>query len=135
MKWLGGTLVFGAELGMFLGLFWWGYSTFDGYWGWLIGLSVPFFVSVIWSVYLAPRAPKPFAKPVKIGVRLALLLVGAAAWWVMDWTITALGVAAAALIGTAIATKWPIDLPPRHATATTPEPTDQVQPPSTTTGP
>ena len=114
MKWLGGVLVFGAELGMYAGLFWWGYSSFEGYWGWLIGLSVPFFVSVIWSVKLSPRAPKPFPTPLKIGVRLALMLAGAAAWLVTDWTMTGLAVAAAALIGTVIATRWPFDVTPRH---------------------
>ncbi len=32
MKWFGGTLVFLAELAMLAGLFWWGYTNFDGYW-------------------------------------------------------------------------------------------------------
>ena len=110
MKWFGGTLVFLAELAMLAGLFWWGYKNFDGYWSWLIGLSIPFFVSVIWSVSLSPKAPRPLPTPLKVTVRLALLLAGAAAWWFADQPIVAILTAAAALIGTAIAWRWPIDM-------------------------
>jgi hypothetical protein len=111
MKWLGGTLVFLAELAMFAGLFWWGYSTFEGYWGWLIGLSVPFFVSVIWSLSLSPKAPRPLPTPLKITTRLILLLVGAAVWWLADQQVVAVVAAAFALVGTYIAQRWPFDLP------------------------
>jgi len=120
MKWFGGTLVFLAELSMLAGLFWWGYSEFDGYWRWLIGLSVPFFVSVIWSVSLSPKAPRPFPAPIKTTVRLILLLAGAAAWWFADQQTVAIITAAAALIGTAIAWRWPIDIPGRDEPATQP---------------
>jgi hypothetical protein len=111
MKWLGGTLVFLAELSMLAGLFWWGYTTFDGYWGWLIGLSVPFFVSVIWSLSLSPRAPRPLPTPVKVSTRLVLLLAGAAAWWLADEQVVAIITAAFALAGTYIAERWPFDMP------------------------
>jgi hypothetical protein len=111
MKWLGGTLVFLAELAMIAGMFWWGYTQFDGYWSWLIGLSIPFFVSVIWSVSLSPRAPRPLPTPLKTTVRLALLLAGAAAWWFADQQAAAVITAAFAIIGTLIAKRWPIDMP------------------------
>jgi len=111
MKWLGGALVFGAELAMYAGLFWWGYSTFDGYWGWLIGLSVPFFVSVFWSLVLSPRAPRPLPKTAKTLTRLALILAGAAAWWFAELPVVAIATAASGLVGTAIAARWPIDMP------------------------
>jgi hypothetical protein len=125
MKWLGGTLVFLAELAMFAGMFWWGYSTFDGYWGWLVGLSVPFFVSVIWSLSLSPKAPRPLPTPLKITVRLVLLLAGAAAWWLADMHVIAIVTAAFAIIGTAIAKRWPFDIPGRIPAAPEPaEPTD-----------
>lgn len=111
MKWLGGTLVFLAELSMFAGLFWWGYTEFDGYWSWLIGLSIPFFVSVFWSLCLSPRAPRPLPTPLKITTRLVLLLVGAAAWWLAEQPVVAIITAAFALVGTFIAQRWPFDLP------------------------
>ena len=111
MKWLGGTLVFLAELAMYAGLFWWGYTNFDGYWSWLWGLSIPFFVSVIWSVSLSPKAPRPFPTPVKIGVRLVLLLAGAAAWWLTDQHILAIVTGVFALAGSYIAERWPFDMP------------------------
>jgi hypothetical protein len=111
MKWLGGSLVFAAELSMFAGLFWWGYTTFDGYWGWLVGLSIPFFVSVVWSLSLSPRAPRPLPTPAKITTRLVLLLVGAAAWWLADQHIVAIITAVFALVGTYIAERWPFDMP------------------------
>lgn len=124
MKWLGGTLVFAAELAMFAGLFWWGYTTFEGYWGWLVGLSVPFFVSVIWSLSLSPKAPRPLPTSLKITVRLVLLLAGAATWWLADLPVVAILTAASALVGTAIAKRWPIDMPGRVAPQPGPEPTE-----------
>ena len=111
MKWLGGTLVFLAELAMYAGMFWWGYSTFPHYWGWLVGLTVPFAVSVIWSLSLSPRAPRPLPTPAKVTTRLVLLLAGAAAWWLADLHLAAIATAASALVGTAIAAKYPIDEP------------------------
>ena len=117
MKWFGGTLVFAAELAMFAGLFWWGYTQFDGYWSWLYGLTIPFFVSVVWSLSLSPKAPRPFPTPIKVTVRLALLLIGAAAWWATGNHIVGLATAAAAIVGTVIATRWPFD---EAGTATVP---------------
>lgn len=111
MKWLGGTLVFLAELAMYAGMFWWGYVTFDGFWRWLIGLSIPFFVSVFWSLTLSPKAPRPLPTPAKVATRLALLLVGAVAWWFADVYWAAIATAASALIGTAVAARYPIDEP------------------------
>jgi len=111
MKWLGGSLVFAAELAMYAGLFWWGYTTFDGYWGWLIGLGIPFFVSVIWSLSLSPRAPRPLPTPAKIATRLVLLLAGAGAWWLTGQHIVAILTAAFALVGSYIAERWPFDMP------------------------
>ena len=121
MKWLGGTLVFLAELAMYAGFFWWGYTNFDGYWSWLWGLSIPFFVSVIWSVSLSPKAPRPFPRPMKIGVRLILLLAGAAAWWLTDQHVVAIITAAFALVGSYIAERWPFDLPGVAALTDTPQ--------------
>ena len=111
MKWLGGTLVFLAELAMYAGLFWWGYTTFDGYWSWLIGLSIPFFVSVFWSLCLSPKAPRPLPTPLKITTRLVLLLIGAVAWWFADQQAIAVITVAFALVGAYIAERWPFDLP------------------------
>jgi len=121
MKWLGGTLVFLAELAMYAGMFWWGYTTFDGFWGWLIGLSVPFFVSVFWSLTLSPRAPRPLPMPVKVTTRLALLLAGAAAWWFAELQWAAIAAAASALVGTAIAARYPIDEPGAAEATGTPQ--------------
>ena len=116
MKWLGGTLVFLSEMSMYAALFFWGYRNFDGYWGWLVGLTIPFFVSVFWSLCLSPRAPRPLPAPLKITVRLVLLLVGAATWWIIGPHLAAIAAATAALAGTAIAQRWPIDMPGVAAT-------------------
>lgn len=111
MKWLGGTLVFLAELAMYAGMFWWGYTTFDGFWSWLVGLSIPFFVSVLWSLTLSPKASRPLPTPAKVTTRLVLLLAGAAAWWLTDLHLAGIATAASALVGTAIAARYPIDEP------------------------
>ena len=86
-------------------------SRLDGYWAWLAGLTIPFFVSVIWSVSLSPKAPRPLPIAAKITTRLVLLLAGAAAWWLADLHVAAIATAASALVGTAIATRWPFDMP------------------------
>ncbi|MGC4175091.1 YrdB family protein [Demequina sp.] len=113
MKWLGGTLVFLAELAMYAGMFWWGYTSFPHFWGWLVGLGVPFFVSVFWSLTLSPKAPRPLPTPAKVITRLVLLLAGATAWWLADVRWAAIATAASALVGTALAAKYPIDVPGR----------------------
>ena len=127
MKWFGGTLVFLAELAMLAGLFWWGYTNFDGYWSWLYGLTIPFFVSVIWSLSLSPKAPRPFPPAIKSTVRLVLLLAGAAAWWATGNHVVGIATAAAAIVGTAIATRWPFD-EAGTATAETESPPTDAQP-------
>ena len=109
MKWLGGTLIFLAELAMYVGLFMWGFQTFDTFFRWLVGLAVPLFVSVFWSLYLSPRAPKPLRQPVKMAVRTGLLLVGAAAFFVIGWTVWGIVTLALIAMGTVIAVRWPID--------------------------
>ena len=125
MKWFGGTLVFAAELAMLAGLFWWGYTNFDGYWSWLFGLTIPFFVSVIWSLSLSPKAPRPFPPAIKSTVRLVLLLAGAAAWWATGNHVVGIATAAAAIVGTVIATRWPFDELGTAPTTAHNEPTDE----------
>ncbi|WP_159449611.1 DUF2568 domain-containing protein [Demequina sp. NBRC 110057] len=81
MKMAGGALVFLAELGMLVGLAWWGLLAFDGAASWAVGVGLPVVVMVVWSVFLAPKAVLPPPRPVQISVRLLLLLTGAAAYW------------------------------------------------------
>lgn len=118
MKWFAGALVFFSELGMYAGLFWWGYTGFSGYWGWLVGLSVPFFVSVIWTLMLSPKAPRSLPHPAKEIVRLAFLLAGAVAAWMADAQVLSIITAAFALVGTAMGYRWPFDEEPAAASGT-----------------
>ncbi len=66
-------------------------------------------MSVIWSLSLSPKAPRPFPPAIKSTVRLFLLLAGAAAWWATGNHVVGIATAAAAIVGTAIATRWPFD--------------------------
>mgnify|MGYP005813099069 CR=1 FL=1 len=125
MKWFAGSLVFLSELGMYAGLFWWGYTTFPGFWGWLVGLAIPFFVSVLWSLSLSPKAPRPLPTPVKTITRLVLLLAGAVAWWLADAPLLSIITAAFALVGTAMAARWPIDEEPAAASSANTAPADE----------
>jgi hypothetical protein len=109
MKWIGGTLIFLAELAMYVGLFLWGFLTFDTFFRWLVGLAVPLFVSVFWSLYLSPKAPKPLAPGLKLALRTALLLAGAAAFYVIGWDVWGTVTVILTVIGTLIGLRWPIE--------------------------
>jgi len=118
MKWFGATLVFMAELGMLVGLAWWGFHVVGGTAAWVLAVAAPSVAVTLWGAFLAPRAPKPLRPTVlAMFVRLDMLLLGAAAAYFTDAKILGVATAAAAVVGTLLAggTTPPAPNPPAAA--------------------
>lgn len=118
MKMTGGAAVFLAELGMLVGLSWWGLLAFPGVMSWVVGIGLPVLVLVIWQVFLSPKASQPVPGPVQFAVRLLLLLTGAAALWAVGVPELAIAQAILAILGTVFATwgrgrSWEEAYPPK----------------------
>jgi len=103
MKIFGSVLVFFAELGMLAALGWWGFVTYDGGLAWAVGLGLPLAVSVVWGLFLAPKATHPLPRPVQYIVRMFLLLAGAVALFSVGATNLGIAQAVLALVGTTLA--------------------------------
>lgn len=108
MMWIGGALIFGAEVAMYVGFLVWGNHAFDGLTGWLVGIAAVVTVAAFWMRFLSPKAPQPLQpRIVHLTVREALLILGAAAWFLSGYTVMAIVTLAAAVVGTAISIVWP----------------------------
>ncbi len=100
MKALGGALVFLAEIGVFAGFGWWGFSTFDGPLEWVVGLGLPLLVAVVWGMFLSPRARVVLPARVAQVVRVVILLGGAAAFFAVGATVPAIVQVVLVMLGT-----------------------------------
>jgi hypothetical protein len=103
MKYFGSGLVFFSELGMLAALGWWGFATFDGALGWVVGLGVPLAVATVWGAALSPKASRPLPRPLQLAVRFVLLLGGAAAFFAVGAPVPGVVQAAFAVVGTLLA--------------------------------
>ncbi len=81
MKMMGSGSVFLAQLGMLVGLSWWGLLAYPGAMSWVAGIGIPVLVLILWQQFLTPNSPMPLPVGVKVAVQVALLLTGAAAFW------------------------------------------------------
>lgn len=104
-----------AELAMFAGFIWWAFTSLTGPTRWLVAGGIPLALATFWGYFLSPKATRPLPTPATTAIRLALLLTGAAAWWWAGTPVVAIGAAASALVGTAIAARWPLEQPPSAA--------------------
>ncbi|WP_062132507.1 YrdB family protein [Demequina aestuarii] len=102
MNGAGSATVFLAELGMYVGVAWWGLAAYEGVWSWIVGIGLPLAVMGIWAVFLSPRAGMPLPDGAQVAVRVALLLVGAAAFWAVGMPVLAIAQAVLAVVGTAL---------------------------------
>ncbi|MFW7413486.1 YrdB family protein [Demequina sp. SO4-18] len=99
----GGATVFLAELGMYVGLAWWGLAAYQGAMSWVVGIGLPVVVMAIWAVFLSPRATMPPPESAQTSVRIGLLLLGAVAFWAVGMPILAIAQAILAVVGTGLA--------------------------------
>lgn len=86
MKWIGGLIVFLAELGMFWALMSLGPFLVDGVVGWVLGAAFLVAGALIWSAFLAPKAHQRLPDAPRIVVSTVLLLAGAGVFFAIGQT-------------------------------------------------
>jgi Protein of unknown function (DUF2568) len=72
-------LRFVLELSALAALGYWGFAEFDGVVQWLVGLGAPLIAAAVWGTFVAPRASRPTADPVRLLLEAAVLGSGVAA--------------------------------------------------------
>ncbi len=115
MKWIGGALVFLAELGMYVALGWYGAEQFDGVLAWVAPVLLVVAVAAIWFQFLAPKARRPLPPAPQLIVRTLLLAGGAAAFFAVGASALAVAQIAVIVIGTPLMAIWPPEEPPASA--------------------
>jgi hypothetical protein len=70
------TVRFLCELGLLAALAYWGFHTFDGVGGVVVGFGAPIVAAAIWGAFAAPKARWPV--PVAFRAAVELVLFGAA---------------------------------------------------------
>lgn len=86
MKIVGSGSMLLSQLGMLVGVAWWGLLAYPGALSWIVGIGLPVVLIVLWQQFLTPDAPMPIPESVKAVVRVGLLLTGAAAFWAVGVT-------------------------------------------------
>jgi len=104
--WVGGTLIFIAELAMLVAIGYWAFHAFDGAVQWVVGLGVPLAVAVVWGLFFSPKASVTMPKAAKLVGRTLILLAGPAALWASDQTELAIALAAVIVVGTVLTWGW-----------------------------
>ena len=101
LRWSVATLVFVTELAAYVGLALGGWSFTGPVWvRVLAAVLLPVVAALVWGTFLAPRAPRPPAEPLRIACRAAVLAAGAAGFAASGRP----GLAWAVLAGTVLAT-------------------------------
>ena len=111
MRWIGGGLIFLAELGMPSALAWLGVALIGGALGWAAGIVAALAVALLWGTFLSPKARRPLAPAATLAARTLLLLAGAIAFLAAGSAALAIAQAAAVVVGTVLMAIWPVDHP------------------------
>jgi hypothetical protein len=107
MKSLNLVFRFVLELLALLALFLWGSSTSDDLPVQLVvGLGAPALVVVVWGLFVAPKARRRLADPIRLLVELAIFALATAAFALTVGAIVALMFGLAALISLALMFVW-----------------------------
>ncbi|WP_062515853.1 DUF2568 domain-containing protein [Demequina gelatinilytica] len=114
MRWLGGGLVFIAELTMYAVLAWWPVAAIGGILGWALAFLLPIVVGLLWFVSLSPKAPRPIGTVATLVARTMLLAAGSLLYASIGATAMLWIHTAAWLVGTPIAQRWPVEPPPER---------------------
>jgi hypothetical protein len=100
------------ELALLAVLAWWGFGL-DAPLALRIaaGLAAPAVALAVWSRWIAPRAERRLADPLRLAVEGVLWLAGAGALWVAWRPRAAVAFLAAALVTAALVRVWPEPVP------------------------
>ncbi|CAN5162651.1 hypothetical protein BH11ACT4_BH11ACT4_24790 [soil metagenome] len=58
--------------------------------GWVLAIAVPLAVIGLWSLFVAPRAPKRLPIIPLVAIELAVFAVAAVGFWMLGWTAFAI---------------------------------------------
>jgi hypothetical protein len=78
------TVRFLCELGMLIGLVYWGFTVGDGAAAWVLGIGAPAIVALIWGTFIAPKATRPLSIPFRVSIEIDLFVLTAVALWFAD---------------------------------------------------
>ncbi|WP_062308044.1 DUF2568 domain-containing protein [Demequina subtropica] len=112
MRWLGGGLIFLAELTMYAALAWWPVAAIGGILGWPLALLLPIVVGLLWFVSLSPKAPRPIGAMPTLVARTMLLAAGSLLYASIGATTMLWIHTAAWVVGTPIAVRWAVEPSP-----------------------
>lgn len=72
---------FVCELGLLVGLAYWGVTVGEGATAWLLGLGAPAVAAVVWGLFVAPKARFPVSMPIRLSIELDLFILATIALW------------------------------------------------------
>jgi Protein of unknown function (DUF2568) len=78
------TVRFLCELGMLIGLAYWGFTVGDGAAAWVLGIGAPAIAAVIWGTFIAPKAIRPLPVSFRVSIEIDLFVLTAVALWFAD---------------------------------------------------
>lgn len=75
------TVRFLCELGMLIGLAYWGFTVGEGAVAWVLGIGAPAIAAAIWATFIAPKAARPLSMPLRVSFEIDLFVLSAVALW------------------------------------------------------
>jgi Protein of unknown function (DUF2568) len=73
---------------------------------WVLALTAPAAVAIVWGIYLAPKRRVDLPKRVRFGIELGVFAVAAVALWATGQETLAIVLAAAALVSGVLNYLW-----------------------------
>ncbi len=73
-----------CELGLLIGLAYWGFTVGEGAASWVLGIGAPAAAAAIWGMFVAPKAKRPVSLPVRLAIESDLFVLAALALWFAD---------------------------------------------------
>jgi len=73
---------------------------------WVLALTAPAAVAIVWGIYLAPKRKVDLPEPVRFAIELGVFTVAAVALWGTGQETLAIVLAAAALVSGALNYLW-----------------------------
>lgn len=57
--------------------------------GWVLAFAIPLVVIGLWSLFVAPRAPRRLPLVPLVAVELVIFVIAAVGFWMLGWTVFA----------------------------------------------
>ena len=93
------TVRFACEVALVVALVWWGWP--------LLGIALGAAAIAVWAAWIAPKARRRLADPLRLGLELVLFAAATAAFWAVGQHTVAV-VFAVLAVGTALLVRrWP----------------------------